>query len=87
MPLQPNAILTFLDYLVEDGGVRMNFVSPDPGPGQPSFYTILLTDADLAAVTTQPQLKSLVTTKLQRICRAQGFTTKLDPFIGQSLTI
>lgn len=87
MGLRANATLTFLDYNVNDVGIHMHFVSPDPGPGEPSDYYILLTDTDLAGVTTQLNLRNLVLTKLQRAFRAQGIASKLDPFIGQSLSI
>lgn len=79
--------LTFTSYEVTDGGITLHFVSPDPGPNRPSDYYVALTDAELAGVSTQAQLQTLVTTKLNRKLRAVGSSTKLDPFIGQSLTI
>lgn len=79
--------LTFTDYTVLDDGIQFHFASPDPGAGQPSDYYVQATDAELAAVTTQAQLRTLVTNKLQRKLRATGIATKLDPFIGQSLVI
>ena len=87
MALRTNATLTFMDYNVDDVGIHMHFVSPDPGAGQPSDYFILLTDAALAGVTTNANLRNLVETKLKRAFRAQGIATKLDPFLGQSLVI
>ena len=79
--------LTFTSYEVTDSGISLHFVSPDPGPAKPSDYYVSLTDAEIAGVSTQAQLRTLVTNKLNRKLRALGFTTKLDPFIGQSLTI
>ena len=79
--------LTFTSYEVTDNGIALHFVSPDPGPAKPSDYYVSLTDAEITSVSTQVQLRTLVTAKLNRKLRALGFTTKLDPFIGQSLTI
>ena len=92
--LKTNATVTFAvfpewdaAYLVEDGGIRLHFICVDPGPGQVSDYFILLTDTDLAAVVNQAQLRTLVETKLKRTLRATGIASKLDAFIGQSVTI
>lgn len=87
MAVQANATFTFIDYEMRDDGVNMHFVCANPGPGQASDYYILLTDADVAGVTTQNQLKTLVTSKLQRKIRASGFASKLDPFVGQAVTV
>lgn len=87
MALAANAVMIFMDYAVEDIGVRMHFVCSSPGPGERSDYYVLLTDAEIAGVANQTQLRTLVTTKLGRAFRASGFTTKLDPFVGQTITI
>ena len=87
MALAANAVMTFQDYAVEDGGVRLHFVCSNQGAGERSDYYALLTDAEIAGVTTQAQLRTLVTNKLNRALRASGFTTRLDPFIGQTITI
>lgn len=94
MPLQSNATMTFTvfpewgkAYQVEDGGIRLHFLCPNPGPGQVSDYFIFLTDADLAGVNNQSQLATLVTTKLNRALRAAGIASKLDQFVGQSLVV
>lgn len=79
--------LTFTDYAVFDNGIQFHFVSADPGAGKPSDYYVQATDAELAAVTTQLQLRTLIENKLNRKLHANGIATKLDPFIGQSLTI
>lgn len=81
------ADFTFLGYTVEDAGIEMEFVNPFPGPGKPTNYTIRLTDNELAGVTTPAQLRTLVTTKLQRKVQASGIASKLDAFIGQTVTI
>lgn len=93
MPVQANATFRFDSpdggstpaYEVRDDGILMNFVCNAPGPGQPTGYSILLTDAELALVTTQAQLASLVTTKLNRKIRSTGIASKLNTFIGQSI--
>lgn len=87
MSLATNATMIFSAYAVEDGGIRLRFVCSNPGGGEPSDYDCVLTDAEIAGVNTQAQLRTLVTTKLGRKLRATGFTAKLDPFIGQSVTI
>jgi len=87
MPLQPNATFTFTGFEVVDEGIRFIFVCLNPGPGQANDYAFLATDAELAAVTTQAQLQTLVTNKLNRMIRATGIASKLTPFIGQSITV
>jgi len=87
MPLNVNAVLVFTSYVVIDAGIEMAFICSNPGPGEVSEYTILMTDAELATVTTQAQLRTLVTTKLNRRYRATGIASKLDQFILQSITI
>lgn len=79
--------MIFTHYEITDSGVTLTFTSPDPGPGRPSDYSVALTDAELASVGTNAQLRTLVTTKLQRKLQATGIATRLDPFIGQSITI
>jgi hypothetical protein len=87
MAIKLNAIMTFQDYNIRDDGIDMHFVCLDPGPGQENDYTVFLTDAELASVSTLLQLRTLVTTKLQRKLRASGVATKLDALIGGSITI
>lgn len=87
MPVQPNATFTFTSYTVDDGGITLHFVCPNPGPGEANDYYVAVTDAELAAVSTAPQFVTLVTTKLQRKIRASGIASKLDPRIGSSLVI
>jgi hypothetical protein len=87
MGLAANATMTFTRYEVTDTGVDLIFVCPNPGGGEPSEYKVNLTDAEIASVSTTPQLKTLVTTKLSRRYRATGLSTKLDALIGQSVVI
>ena len=81
------ASLTFLSYEVEDTGIEMEFLNPTPGPGKATNYTIFVTDAELSGVSTPAQLRTLVVAKLQRKIQASGIASKLDTFIGQSVTI
>ena len=77
----------FLRYEVEDAAILMEFLNTAPGAGNPTNYTIRFTDAELAAVTTQLQLRTAVQTKLRRKLQAEGIASKLDVFIGQTVTI
>ena len=80
--------LNFTSYAVQDDGIQLHFVSPDPGAGMPSDWYVLVTDAEVTAATTQAQLRQLVLGKLNRKFRAAGgIATRLDPFIGQSVVI
>ena len=85
-PVKANATFTLESYEVTDDGILMEFLCPDPGGGNESLYYIRLTDAELAAVTTQQELRTLVTTKLERKIRAANIASKLDQFIGESIT-
>mgnify|MGYP001612894606 FL=1 len=81
-------ILIFTSYAVQDAGVQLHFVSPDPGAGMPSDWYVLVGDAELAGATNNAQLRQLVLDKLNRKLRAAGgIATRLDPFIGQSVVI
>ena len=77
----------FRRWQPEDGGYRLTFSCAAPGPGLPTDYEILLTDTDLATVTTALQLRTLAQTALERKVRAATIAAKLDPFIGQTVTV
>ena len=82
--------LTFTDYTVIDDpvlAIRFHFVSPDPGPNQPTDYYVNLTQTELDGIATQLQLRNALQAKLERKLRANGIASKLDPLIGQSLVI
>lgn len=81
------ADLTFLRYEVEDTGTLLEFLHASPGPGNATNYTIRFTDAELAAVTTALQLRNAVQAKLRRKLQAENIASKLDTFIGQTVTI
>lgn len=87
MPLANGSTLMFMDFDMEDSGVRMRFQCLDPGPGQANDYYIILTTSELAAVTTQIQLRTLVQDRLNTQIRAAGVASKLSPFIGQTLVV
>jgi FPC/CPF motif-containing protein YcgG len=82
-----NSSFTFMGYKVTDDGVIMTFTCLAPGAGNNTDDQILATFAELASVATAQDLRNLVTTKLQQKIRATGVASKLDSFIGQSLTI
>lgn len=77
----------FLRYEVEDTGILMEFLNSAPPPEGASIYAIRFTDAELSAVTTQLQLRNAVLGKLRRKLQAEGIASKLDGFIGQTVTI
>lgn len=81
------ASLTFQSYEVVDTGVEMSFVNFTPGAGLPTDYTIIVTDSELSGVNTLAALRTLVTAKLQRKIQAAGIASKLEPLIGQTVTI
>lgn len=82
------ADFTFLGYAVDDEGIEMKFVNYFPPAEKPNNYlTIRVTDTELSAITSAAQLRTLVTTKLQRKVQASGIASKLDAFIGQTVTI
>ena len=87
MAYKANVVLTFVEYEVRDDGTVLTFLAADPGPEQESFIPCFLTNEELATVTTGLQLRNLLQTKLNRRIRASGIASKLDPFIGQSLTV
>ena len=87
MALRTNAVMAFVGYEVVDDGIAFRFVCGDPGGGEPSDYYVFMTDAELAAVTTAAQLRTALTTKLGRKLRATGIASKLDSFIGSTITI
>ena len=73
--------------VLESDGVRLRFNIPDPDPGVADTLTIIVSDAQLAAVTTPAQLRTLVTALLNRKVRKSTTVTRLDPFKGMSVTI
>ena len=89
MALAVNAVMTFMDYQLLDNplGIEFHFVCSNPGPGQPSDYTVIVTDAEWAAATNNTQRRTLVTNKLQRKYRAAGLATALDGLIGSTFTV
>jgi hypothetical protein len=79
--------MTFTAYKLDATGVEMNFVCNNPGEEAFSNWPINITYAELAAVSTQPQMLNLVTTKLNQRYRNVVAMGKLDPLIGQSIVI
>ncbi len=87
MSLRTNATMVFTDYNVEDSGLTLHFVCPNPGGGEPSDYYVTLADTELSTVTNATSFKTLVDTKLKRKYRAANIASKLDSLIGQSTVI
>lgn len=77
-----NATFTFTSYDITDTGITFGMVCNAPGPGLPTDWPVFCTDAELAGVTTQIQLRDLIVSKLQRKYRGLNISTKLDPLIG-----
>ncbi len=94
MALDPNIELRFVTrfmdgsepWLFEDGGVRLYFFAPNPGPGQENELTVFLTDSELAVVTTQGQFNTLVMSKLRRKYR-NSLATQLQARVGATFTL
>lgn len=78
---------TFSSYSTTDTGIDLRFVIDDPGPGRPSEWTVALSDAELAGISTMAQFRSLVIAKLQRKVLNAGIGARLDPLIGQTVQI
>jgi hypothetical protein len=85
--LNPNVEFVFTEYTIRDGEIVLFFVCTNPGPGMISNYSVVVTDTELSNISTQAQFLNLVTTKLQRKYRGSNIATKLDSFIGRSVTI
>ena len=77
------ASVRFVSYQVTDAGTELTFERLDAD----QRYVVLLTDAELAGVSTQVQLRKLVVTKLNRKIKASLVASKLDAFIGQTVTL
>ena len=65
MALRANATMVYQGRTVTDAGVVVRFICPDPGPGEVSDYSILITAADVASVTTLASLQTILISKLQ----------------------
>lgn len=85
--LRPNASLEFQKWELLDDGLRLHFLCADPGPGEESSYAVTVTDAELSATANLAQLRTLVTTKLERRYRAATIAARLTPLIGQNVTV
>ena len=78
--------MRFTGYDVTDTGIRFAFEENVTGNNMLEA-AVFMTDAELAAITSQAQLRTALTTKLQRQVNKAGIAAKLDPLIGQSITI
>jgi hypothetical protein len=88
-----NATFTFDRYDINDNGINLTFLCANPGPGNESYWTVRITDAELATVRTDTQahtladVRALAVAKLQRRIRGSSIANLLDGAIGQSVTI
>jgi len=73
---------TFAGYVVHDDSVA--FEMDDDSQRR---VTLFVANAELAAVTTAAQLRDLIEAKLRRKVNREGIASKLDAFLGQSVTI
>ena len=87
MALKTNAVLTFTGYTVVDTVTTLKFVCADPGAGQPSDYSVDITDAEAATAVSGATFLSLVQAKLNRKYRATGLASFLDARIGGTITV
>lgn len=88
MSLRANAPMQFTRYETLDNGlVRLWFVSGDPGPGEASDYDITLTDAQITEAANAAALRTLAQTALDRKYRGATIAAKLDPVLGAEFTV
>jgi len=81
------ASFRFVAYRVKDSTIDMLFDWADAPPGTCTDIVVVLTDAELAAVSSQANLVALARTKLKRKMKAEGIANKLDAAIGQTIMI
>jgi hypothetical protein len=79
--------LTFADYQIRSNGIDLRFTVSAPQPGQPTEYTVRLTDAEITNATTNEALRIAVTTKLARQIYAASIAARLDPLLGVEITV
>lgn len=77
--------LMFLGYSVLDDGIFLSFEVLNNL--KLDSAQIVLSDAELDAVSTPAQLRALIITKLKRKVNREGIANKLDQFKGQTITI
>lgn len=89
MALRVGATLTFTGYRIVDSplGVELQFLCADPGGGEPSDYTVLITDTEWATAANPAARRTLIQNKLNRKYRATGLANTLDPLIGTTLVV
>lgn len=79
--------LRFDRFEITDRAVTLWFVSFDPGGGKPNDYSVTVTDAEIAAATTAPDLRDLVEARLRRKLRGAGLSARLDELIGHEVRL
>ena len=74
--------LIFTNYKIRDeDGVLLVF------QGDLGDYSIMISNAEIAAITNLAQFKALVETKLDRRINGAGIASRLDVLIGRIVTI
>jgi len=86
MPLNANATMVLLDYIVEDLGVRAHFVCYAPGADQPTDYSVFMSHADYGTVVTLNQLQTKLEDALRRQYRNEGYSV-MDQAIAASYSV
>lgn len=74
------AAAIFAGYQVRDDAVLFEFDVDDVR------VNIVIADSEFAGLTQQ-QLRDLVAAKLRRAVNREGIAARLDPLIGQTITI
>lgn len=87
MTLTANSTMTFTAFTpLDDGIIQINLVCLTPGAGEATDYIVYITDAEFAAASTNPLLRTLVSDKLNRKYRLTGFT-RLTALLGATFSV
>lgn len=70
-----------------DTGLKVTFNWQDAPPGTATQVEVFCTDAELAGASNNVQLRSLLTTKLQRFLGQDSASLKLAAAIGTVITV
>ena len=89
MALRGSAVLLVTGYRILDApvGFELQFICANPGQGEPSDYTVVITDAEWAAATNANARRTVVQNKLNRKFRATGLAVTIDPIVNTTFTV
>jgi hypothetical protein len=79
--------LTFASYTIRSDGIDLRFTVNAPVAGQPTEYTIRLTDAEITGASTNEALRTLAVIKLSREIYATSIAARLEPLLGAVVTV